>query len=806
VLRENGAWRDAVAGDRFTRSDFDAGKLRFVPAANASGGSGYLAGGYGNQRAHYARLGYSVSDGQAAPVLAHLDIDIAAVADAPSLQLLGNTVQRQVFSTGWESAPNVTSQSTLVSAGVFEGWTIVTGIDQHGEGQGLGGGKDGFEIWSSGDQMTDAYDRLHTVGAAAGGGNNWLEINDAGGSQFQTLGIARQVTTEKGASYSLGFDLAGRLGFDHNSTRIAVYVDNVRVASFDNTSGSSALDWQHAVANFVGNGGQQVIRIVTDASDREMSGRGMMLDNVALNETVQLNRGLQGGRVLLQGAQAALADTDGSETLSLSLAGLPAGTTISDGTHSFTVTAQQPVADITGWSTYALAINPPAGFHGTLDLQLSATATEQATGSKATVSRAIAVNVDAVAQVPLLTLTPGTVSVSRTVVETSWENVADPTYGATILNHDEFAGWDGVPVRSDKDEVFIVWGDGDRMPNSLGKNVTVHPASGAGTEWLGLSNGVNGGTSSHYQSVGIGRDIATVDGATYSLSLAYAGGLGLAAANTRIGVYVDGIQVGSYAGTSSDSALNWESLTFTFKGNGKPRNLRIALEGGADTSTAKGAMIDALKVVETLPNSANLVYGFANSDVKLPSIGSRLAPGDVDASLKTELAGLPAGSVLSDGTHRATIGNNMANLDISAWNLAALVLTPPRNFTGSIRVQVRATSINSGNGSTAVITRDLTVNVLGGTGCATPEGINPYVAYFADTGVATSVDDGTVVAGQLTPISFDEFVMSGIAGVTAVMPDDDESLEEWMRRLTASVGNALQGELARVFGGDSNAG
>jgi hypothetical protein len=295
-----------VTGVRLVKADLDAGKLRFVPAANASGGAEYATAGYGDQRVHYARIGYTVSDGQAASVASHLDIDIAAVGDAPTLRLLGDTVKRQVFSTGWESAPNVGSQSTLVDAGVFEGWSLVTGTDMHGVGQGLGGGKDGFEIWSSGDQMADAYARLHTVNVAANGGNNWLEINDAGGSQFQTLGIARQITTEKGASYSLSFDLAGRLGYDRDTTRIAVYVDNVRIASFDNTSGSNALNWQHVVANFVGDGGKQVIRIVTDASDRDMGGRGMMLDNIALDESVQLNHGRQGGTVLLQGVQAAL--------------------------------------------------------------------------------------------------------------------------------------------------------------------------------------------------------------------------------------------------------------------------------------------------------------------------------------------------------------------------------------------------------------------------------------------------------------------------------------------------------------------
>jgi len=241
------------------------------------------------------------------------------------------------------------------------------------------------------------------VQGAANGGNNWLEINDAGGSRFQTLGIARQITTEKGMAYSLEFDLAGRLGFNGDTTRIAVYVDDVEIASFDNTSPDAALNWQHAMAKFTGKGGTQTITIVTDASDRYKNGRGMMLDNIALNQSVQLNAGRQGGNILLQGVQASLNDRDGSEQLKLTVAGLPQGTVISDGAHSFTVTAQQPVADITGWNTALLGIKPPATFSGTLNLQVNATAVE-ANGGQATVGRSIAVNVDAVAQTRQLSL------------------------------------------------------------------------------------------------------------------------------------------------------------------------------------------------------------------------------------------------------------------------------------------------------------------------------------------------------------------------------------------------------------------
>jgi len=128
------------------------------------------------------------------------------------------------------------------------------------------------------------------------------------------------------------------------------------------------------------------------------------------------------------------------------------------------------------------------------------------------------------------------------------------------------------------------------------------------------------------------------------------------------------------------------------------------------------------------------------------------------------------------------------------------VFTPPRNLAGSIKLQVRATSVHADNGSTATATRDLTVNVLGGVGCATPVGVNPYVSYLADTSVVATGTSTPIVAGAFAPIVEDAFVMAGIIGDLAPVDSEDESLEEWMRRLTGSVGDALVGELRRVFG------
>jgi hypothetical protein len=49
-----------------------------------------------------------------------------------------------------------------------------------------------------------------------------------------------------------------------------------------------------------------------------------------------------------------------------------------------------------------------------------------------------------------------------------------------------------------------------------------------------------------------------------------------------------------------------------------------------------------------------------------------------------------------------------------------------------------------------------------------------------------------IVAGGFMPIVEDAFVMAGVIGDSSPLDSVDESLEDWMRRLTGQVGSALQ--------------
>jgi hypothetical protein len=122
----------------------------------------------------------------------------------------------------------------------------------------------------------------------------------------------------------------------------------------------------------------------------------------------------------------ALVDADGSEVLALTVSSIPVGATLTDGTNSFTATAGNTTATITGWNLAQLRITPPANSDADFTLAVAATATEGANGAVATTNANLAVTVDAIADAPTLAVNPAagnedtaiTLSVATALVDT----------------------------------------------------------------------------------------------------------------------------------------------------------------------------------------------------------------------------------------------------------------------------------------------------------------------------------------------------------------------------------------------------
>ena len=93
---------------------------------------------------------------------------------------------------------------------------------------------------------------------------------------------------------------------------------------------------------------------------------------------------------------ADLTDTDGSETLAVSVSSIPVGATLTDGVHSFTSMAGNTSVDISGWSFGSLTVTPAQNFTGDFQLTVNATATDHAmlTTGAATNSKTVSQTID----------------------------------------------------------------------------------------------------------------------------------------------------------------------------------------------------------------------------------------------------------------------------------------------------------------------------------------------------------------------------------------------------------------------------
>src|SRR5262249_15593882 len=96
---------------------------------------------------------------------------------------------------------------------------------------------------------------------------------------------------------------------------------------------------------------------------------------------------------------AALTDTHGSESLKITIGGVPGGATLSAGTNNGNGTWTLTKAQLPG-----LKITPPANSDADFTLTVTATSTESNGGATASKSASLAVQVNGVADAPTLTV------------------------------------------------------------------------------------------------------------------------------------------------------------------------------------------------------------------------------------------------------------------------------------------------------------------------------------------------------------------------------------------------------------------
>ena len=310
---------------------------------------------------------------------------------------------------------------------------------------------------------------------------------------------------------------------------------------------------------------------------------------------------------------SSLSDTDGSESLSITIAGVPAGAELSAGTNNNDGTWTLEPGDLPG-----LTITPPENSNEDFSLSVTATSTESASGDTASQTTTFNVDVSGVAD------TPGASAQNETGVEDQWiqlhldSAISEDTDGSEELS----ITISGVP-----------------------EGATLSP----GTE---VGNGVWTATAAELPSV----CILPPDDFSGEMAMTL-----------------------SVTSTEDDGDAATTEVPFT-----------VNVTGDADAPTV------------TIGN----VSGYEDNAIAL-DISAALGDMDGSESLSVTIADVPVGAELSAG-----INNNDGTWTLTGTELEGLSITPPADSNADMTLSISATATEA-NGDTATTSGTMNVAVTG---------------------------------------------------------------------------------------------
>ena len=419
-----------------------SGNVVFTPTANYSGPASFT---------------YTISDGQGGTSTATVNVAVAAVADAPTLIVPPAIFSVAPGASSISTEPGV-SQANLeaqlgLPAGQLDSFDPVAGA----------GTSDPGNIDAIDGKLTN-YTVALTPGNQASfnwqffnGENTVSEINNG----FNDL-VVLVVTNPAGVKQYVQLSSSEQTGANTNGAA----VDASGTYTFTAPSG--------------GGGEYQFSWLVLNGRD---AGKDSSISVSA--PTVRLgSTGTAYGVPVAFPIATALVDRDGSETLALSVAGVPAGAAFSAGTNLGGGVWSFTTAQLDGLQLY-----PAAGYTGTLNLTVTATATETSTGTTATSTQAVAVTFESTT-----TSTMGTQNAE--------------TLAGTAGN-DQLQGFAGDDTLNGNDGNDLLYGDAgnDVLNGGNGNDVLF---GGAGNDTLNGNAGNDklvGGAGSDSLTGGTGADV-----------------------------------------------------------------------------------------------------------------------------------------------------------------------------------------------------------------------------------------------------------------------------------------------------------
>ncbi|MGJ3259318.1 MAG: LamG-like jellyroll fold domain-containing protein [Rhodospirillales bacterium] len=391
---------------------------------------------------------------------------------------------------------------------------------------------------------------------------------------------------------------------------------------------------------------------------------------------------------------SSLTDIDGSESLSITIAGVPGDATLSAGSRNDDGTWTLEEGDLDG-----LTVRPDTHSDTDMELTITATSTESSTGDTASQTVTMNVAVNAVADAPQLTASigQGTVIEGDSVAgETS--TVFSSNFGSSDVGFVQTL--DGWSTNSDAIETW------DSSSGQTGDGAYIE---------------LNDDSSDYFDdATSINREFPTEDGATYTLTFRYSPRPGYDESVNRMDVRVDGQAIETVSANGSGNSDNvWQTQTITFTGNGETMNLEFLSTGAAQTH-GRGIRLDDVVLTQTTEEVSG------ESTIEYPlDITAALTDSDGSESLSINVGNMPEGATLSAGTQ-----NNDGSWTLTAGQLAGLTMTIAAG-TEDFDLSVTAVSTETSNNDAASTTTSLFVDV--------PE-----------TGADTSADGVSLNAGNVS--------------------------------------------------------
>ncbi|PKR58068.1 hypothetical protein COO92_09890, partial [Thalassospira lohafexi] len=714
-----------------------------------------------------------------------LTVDIAGVADAPTLETSdASGSEDSAIALDIDAGLTDSSETlTVTISGVPDGATLSAGTD-NGDGTWTLSSTDleGLTITPA-DDFSGSFDLGVTAQSADGEDvattSESITVDVAGVADAPTLNVADASGNEDSA---IALDIDA--GLTDSSEVLSVTISGVPdgailSAGMDNGDGTWTLSSSDLEGlsitpadDFSGSFDLDVTAQSADGEDIATTSGSITVDVAGVADAPTLETsdasGSEDSAIALD-IDAGL--TDSSETLTVTISGVPGGATLSAGTNNGDGTWTLSSGDLEG-----LTITPADDFSGSFDLAVSA---QSADGDDVAItSFSITVDVAGVADAPTLETSDASGSEDSAIAldidagltdssETLTVTISGVPDGATLSAGTN--NGDGTWTLSSGDLEGLTITPADDFSGSFDLGVTAQSADGEDVATT------SGSITVDVTGVADAPTLETSDASgSEDSAIALDIDAGLTDSSETLTVTVSGVPDGATlsAGTNNGdgtwtlSSGDLEGLTITpaddFSGS---FDLDVSAQSadGEDVATTSGSItVDVAGIADAPTLDVTDASGSEDSAIAL-DIDAGLT--DSSEILTVTISGVPDGATLSAGTD-----NGDGTWTLSSGNLEGLSITPADDFSGSFDLGVTAQSADGED--VAVTTDSLTVDVAGVADAPTLE--TSDASGSEDSAIALDIDAGLTDSSEVLTVT-----ISGVPDGTTLSAGTDNGDGTW---------------------------